>query len=339
MSTENQAPRGSESRSVPHQCAGQRLDRTLAELWPSISRTRWKSAILSGRIEVNGEVVRRPNEPVEAGDRVQAHVPQAVVASAPDGAPIRELSVLYEDEELVVVDKPAGLIVHANDRFQTGTLADLVMERYGVLPAVQGAHRRGIVHRLDRLTSGVLLIGRTERAQQSLKEQFQARTVQKSYLAFVHGKPRFQTDWIQASIAPDPRHMGRYRIAPVDKFDGEREVEVEGVREAATYYEVLQRYRGFAELLCQPKTGRTHQIRVHLTSIGMPIIGDAIYRHPGALPIPLPKEIPAPNRHALHAARIEFEHPATGERVHFEAPLPEDLLALRRGLHEFASPE
>ncbi|MFT5155331.1 MAG: 23S rRNA pseudouridine1911/1915/1917 synthase, partial [Planctomycetota bacterium] len=202
----------------------------------------------------------------------------------------------------------------------------------GVLPAVQGAHRRGIVHRLDRLTSGVILIGRTERAQQKLKEQFQERTVAKSYTAFVYGVPRFQSDWIETGVAPDPRHMGRYR-----SISAETDLNtVEGGRTASTYYEVKETFNGFAELECRPKSGRTHQIRVHMTSIGMPLIGDSIYRHRGARPVELPDTVSLPGRHALHASSISFEHPVSGERVCYEAPLSADLVALREGLRKHA---
>ena len=230
---------------------------------------------------------------------------------------------------LLVVDKPAGLIVHRNERYQTATLADMAMQQFGDLPSIQGEHRPGIAHRLDRLTSGVLLLGRTTEALESIKAQFKARTVAKTYLALVHGDPRFDSNWIETSIGPSADGRGRFKIVP----------EGQG-RAASTYYEVRERFHGFAYVEVRPRTGRTHQIRVHLTSIGLPIVGDWTYKHAGALKVPLPAEAPAMPRQALHAHRIELDHPVTGERVTFESRLAADMEALLEWLRaEGISPE
>jgi 23S rRNA pseudouridine1911/1915/1917 synthase len=234
-----------------------------------------------------------------------------------------ELVVLHADESLLVFDKPAGLLVHPGAGRGQHTLAALADLRFGPLPTVEGVDRPGIVHRLDRLTSGVIVMARTPAALAALQEQFRSRTVAKTYLALVHGSPRFDSDWIEAPIGPDARQTDRFRV--VDVGDG---------REASTYYEVRERFHGFTWLCARPRTGRTHQIRVHLSSVGMPLLGDHLYRPAGALAVPLPAEAPSLHRQALHALDLELEHPATGERMRFEAPLPDDLARMLAWLRE-----
>ncbi len=183
--------------------------------------------------------------------------------TAEDTAPLPP--ILYEDEDIVAFDKPAGLVVHRNDRYGGGTLADLAQARYGPLPEVQGEHRPGIVHRLDRETSGVIVLGRTQEALEELKRQFKEREAEKTYLAFVHESPRFDSEWIDEPIGTDERHPERKMVVP--RGQG---------REASTYYEVRERFRGFSLIECKPRTGRTHQIRVHLSWAEHSLVGDRL---------------------------------------------------------------
>ena len=317
MSRSETPPSGQRWR-VPKELHGARLDAVLAQLDPEISRTRWKTWIQEGRVSVRDEEVRRPNRIMNGGEELTVRRPGPAQSTDSAGRVIEELNLLHDDEAIAVVDKPAGLVVHPNERHGGGgTLADLLRARFGDLPSIQGEYRAGIVHRLDRLTSGVMVVGKTEAALADLKRQFQERVVEKRYLAVVHEEPRFASDWIESRIAPEPRNPRRMRVlAPESEEEG---------REASTYYEVLERY-GCASLLeCRPKTGRTHQIRVHLASIGLPIVGDRIYKHPGALRTKLPDNVPGLGRQALHARQLSFAHPVSGETLTFEAKPPEDF--------------
>ncbi len=307
----------SEPIHVPADSSGQRLDLLLVAFLKGLSRSRIQSLIKAGRVFVDDERAARPGLRLKGGERIRVEAPQAEVATTPAGRPIRTLDVLHSDEHLIVIHKPAGLLVHPTDRVAGGTVADLAEEHFGELPEVQGEGRAGIVHRLDRLTSGVMLLGRTPAALENLKLQFKERQVQKTYLALCHAEPRFDNQWVREPIGLDLRRRDRYRVVP----------EGEG-REAATLVEVRERLKGFTFLAAHPKTGRTHQLRVHLSHLGHPIVGDRVYRHPGALPIPLPDDAPAIGRQALHAASIALTHPGSGERVTFEAPMPEDMLTL-----------
>lgn len=302
--------------------AGQRLDRVLVELMPGSSRARLQAWIREGRVEVDGQRVKKPGAEVAEGVSIVV-VPPAPIDREASARLAAELPVLHEDDALVAIDKPAGMLSHPSERTTQGTVADLADARWGPLPHIQGEDRPGIVHRLDRWTSGVMVLGRTRAALDELKRQFKERRVEKTYLALVHGVPRFDSDWIDAPIVRPEHRRDRYEVAR----------EGEG-REAQTYYEVRERFDGFAYIACFPKTGRTHQIRVHLTSIGHPLVGDRIYRQRGALAVPVPKEAPAVDRQSLHAHELKLTHPSTGDGLHFEAPLPPDLTAMVEWLRE-----
>jgi 23S rRNA pseudouridine1911/1915/1917 synthase len=301
--------------------AGERLDRLLAELVPDLSRTRLQTWIKDGCVSVGGTVVTRPGTELEPGDTIELvrpKAPGAAVAQEVTG----ELDVLFEDEHLAAIDKPAGMLTHATADVAVGTVADLAVRRFGPLPSAQGEGRPGIVHRLDRFTSGVMVLGRTEPALAELMRQFKQRSVAKTYAALVHGSPRFDTEWIEAPIGRPPARRERH------------EVVAEGGRTASTYYEVRERFHGFALVACYPKTGRTHQVRVHMAHIGLPLVGDKVYRQRGAVSIPVPRAAPLLERQELHAARLELAHPASGERLAFEAPLPSDIATLVAWLRE-----
>ncbi len=312
---------------------GRRLDHVLVDLVPGWSRSRLQAVIRDGGVQVDGRTVRKANLLFEAPARVAVHLP-APRSEALDvtGAPIRELCVLYEDDAVAVIDKPAGLASHpkfsgpvdpgsadGSAAFGGLSVSDLAEARYGALPVGQGEGRPGIVHRLDRLTSGVMVLARTEAAMEALVAQFRRRTVEKTYLAIVYGAPRFDSLWIDAPLAANPRSPDRQRVATRDQQDAGE------AREAETFIEVRERFGGLSLLACQPRTGRTHQIRVHLQHAGLPILGDRIYHSRGAPPVVLPEGAPVPQRQCLHASVLSLDHPVTGERLRIEAPLPRDL--------------
>ncbi len=302
---------------VPTELGGERLDRILAALLSGVSRTRIQAAIRAGGVRRSGAVLERPREPVESGVELEvdlsALAPEA--RAAPDGP---GFEVVYEDEELAVIDKPAGMLAHGGARARGGTVAELAVARFGELPSAQGTDRPGIVHRLDAGTSGLMVLGRTPQALAGLMRQFRERQVEKTYLAFAWGDPRFESEWIRAPLAR--RSAGRGRVGVVPAGEG---------REAETFYEVEERYGIAALLACQPRSGRTHQVRAHLHHAGHPLIGDPLYRPRGGPPARLPAEAPLPKRQALHAHRLGFRHPSKGDVLRFESPLPADLAQLR----------
>lgn len=309
---------------VPPQLQGERLDRVLLELLESRggapSRTRLQGWIREGRVELEGLPVLRPGQILEAGQSLRVRLPAAAPEIEPERVE-RELRLVFQDEHLAVADKPAGLLSHRSPGGSEPSLADLAAAALGELPSSDGPERGGIVHRLDRDTSGLMVLARTQEALVALQEQFREHRVEKRYLAFVHGVPRFDSEWIESPLGRDPRRSDRVTVVP----------EGEG-RPARTFYEVLERYHGFALLACQPKTGRMHQIRVHLAAAGLPIVGDRVYPLRRPPDLVLPAAAPDPGRHALHAARLAFEHPITATPLAFESDLPVELESLRRWL-------
>ncbi len=299
---------------VPPELAGERLDVALVELLGGhLSRTRLQEMIRDGGVQVDGAPPVRAAQILEAGQRIElSDVPRS---RARVGGPVGgELVLVFEDEHLAVIDKPAGQLAHPTTVVRGGTVSELAEARFGALPAPQGEDRPGIVHRLDADTSGLLVLVKSEAAAGSLLAAFRERTVEKRYLALVHGEPRFDADWITAPLGRSSRHADRVCVLP----------EGEG-KPAETFYSVRERFARFALLECRPTTGRTHQIRVHLASLEHPIVGDRIY--PGRSRIPLPKDTPPLARHLLHAAGLSFAHPVTGEALAFESPVPADFRA------------
>lgn len=301
-------------QTVPPEFAGERLDHLLPIWYPDLSRARLQEWIRSGCVTVGDAPAVRPSQTLLAGDvvRVEPPVKPEVqrVASVP-------LEVVFDDPHVLAIHKPPGMLVHPREgRGRGDSVSELAEEQFGPLPPVHGEERPGVVHRLDMDTSGVLLLARTELAGASLPEQFRARTVKKVYLAIVQGDPRFDSEWIETPIERHPRSLERMRIA-----------EPGTGRESETYYEVRERFGHSTLLECQPRTGRTHQIRVHLESIGLPILGDRLYTG-GRARRPSRKDLPTPARQALHALSLEFDHPVSGERTRAEAPLAKDLAEL-----------
>jgi len=291
--------------STTKEHAGQRLDQALHEQFPEFSRSRLQDWIKGGRVLVNGAPARS-SRVLRAGDRVDVEPAElAPLRAVPESIPLR---VLYEDPDLVAIDKPAGMVVHAGAGAHTGTLVNALLGRFQSLSALGGDLRPGIVHRLDRFTSGVILVAKNDAAHRALAALFAGRQVEKTYLALVHGSVKGDGGRIQKPIARDPRHRTRM-TARLGRG-----------RPAWTEYQILRRFAGFTLLAVRIGTGRTHQIRVHLSSIGHPVAGDRLYGAPAKSEIHPPRE-----RFFLHAHRIRFQHPFTGQPVEIESPLPADL--------------
>jgi 23S rRNA pseudouridine1911/1915/1917 synthase len=297
--------------AVSPERAGVRLDRFLAEQLPELSRTRIQALVDQGRVRVDG-VARKPSHRVEPGETVQLEIP----APPPPGVepePIT-LEILYEDEDLAILNKPAGMVVHPGAGLNSGTLVAALLSRFGGdgLSAVGGPLRPGIVHRLDKETSGAIVIARTDAAHKQLVEEFRDRRVEKTYVALLHGSVKGEAGRIELPVARDLRRRSRMTAR---RRDG---------REARTDWRVLLRLGGFTFVEARLHTGRTHQIRVHFSAVGCPVVGDTLY---GA-----PREeragkelLPPLGRNFLHAARIAFDHPTSGRRVEARAPLPAEL--------------
>jgi 23S rRNA pseudouridine1911/1915/1917 synthase len=285
--------------------AGKRLDNVLHERLPEFSRSRIQDWIKAKRVLVNG-TLQRPSHTVRPGDAIDVEPAELPPLRAePEEIP---LTVLYEDDDVVAIDKPAGMVVHAGAGVHSGTLVNALLHRFGALSGVGGALRPGIVHRLDRFTSGVLLVAKNDAAHQSLAAQFSGREVEKVYLALVHGNVKRDSGRIERPIARDPVRRTRMtaRLA-------------QG-RAAWSEYHVLRRFDRFTLLEVRIGTGRTHQIRVHLSSIGHPVVGDTLY---GA-----PKKVegrPPLERFFLHAHRIRFRRPSDRREVEVVSPLPGEL--------------
>ena len=285
--------------------AGQRLDQVLHGRLPQFSRSRIQQWIGEGRVRVNGAVLRASHS-VRAGDAVEVEPAAAppLHASA-EAIPLR---VLYEDDDLVAIDKPAGMVVHAGAGIHSGTVVNALLHRFERLSGAGGALRPGIVHRLDRFTSGVLLAAKTDAAHHALAAQFASRQVEKTYVALVHGEVTAETGRIERPIARDP--VRRTRMT----------ARLREGRAAWSEYRVLRRFPKFTLLEVRIGTGRTHQIRVHLSSLGHPVAGDTLYGAPANV-----GGQPPLGRYFLHAQRIRFRQPSTGKDITIEAPLPAEL--------------
>jgi 23S rRNA pseudouridine1911/1915/1917 synthase len=284
----------------------------LHERLPQFSRSRIQQWIETGRVLVNG-VPTRSSHPLRAGEAIDVEpAPAPPLRAVPEAIP---LAVLYEDPDVVAIDKPAGMVVHAGAGVHSGTVVNALLHRFASLSAVAGALRPGIVHRLDRYTSGVLLVAKNDDAHRRLAEQFSGRQVEKVYLALVHGKVKHESGRLDRPIARDPVRRTRMTTR-LDKG-----------RAAWSEYRVLRRFERFTLLEVRIGTGRTHQIRVHLSSIGHPVAGDTLYGAPAKI-----EGRPPLGRFFLHAHRIRFHQPATGEQIAVESPLPAELEAWMEGL-------
>jgi 23S rRNA pseudouridine1911/1915/1917 synthase len=293
--------------AVPENLAGQRLDRALASL-TGLSRTRIQEAIKDGAAQVDGKSARA-SQILEAGQRVTLATEAAsgadadVSALAADAIPLR---ILYEDAHLLVVDKPAGMVTHPAPGHSSGTLVNALLAHAPELAGVGDRARPGIVHRLDKDTSGLLVVAKDAATHAALAQQMKERAMVKRYLALVEGAMPTAEGVIDAPIGRDPRQRLRMGLLSVTS----------GGREARTRFRTLEEHGGRSLLEVQLETGRTHQIRVHLAAVHHPVVGDSVYGR---------AQRPLPPRQFLHAAHLEFRHPATGEWLTFDAPLPDDL--------------
>jgi 23S rRNA pseudouridine1911/1915/1917 synthase len=291
---------------------GERLDRFVARSLPELTRARARRLIDEGFVTVDDRLPAKAGAALASGQRVRVTVPPPEpVTLEPEAIPLR---IVYEDGDLLVVDKPPGMAVHPAPGHSSGTLVHAVLAHCPGLSTVGGEGRPGIVHRLDKDTSGLIIVAKNDAAHLSLARQLKERRVEKTYIALVEGRLTQREGVIDASIG---RHPARRKKMAV----------VEGGREARTRYRVLREIDGRSLVEVRPETGRTHQIRVHFAAIGHPVVGDPVYgrgRPAGSL-----------RRQFLHAQRLAFRHPRTGERLELEAPLPEDLA---QALAELESP-
>ncbi len=290
--------------------AGERLDRVLSRHAKGLSRSRIKALVEEGRVACDGQPVRDPALKVRAGQRFDIFVPEPAPAR-PQAEQIA-LSIVFEDEELLVVDKPAGLVVHPAAGNPDGTLVNALLAHCGgSLSGIGGVARPGIVHRLDKETSGLMVVAKTDSAHQGLSRQFAGRELSRDYLAVVAGVPTQAAGEIDGAIGRSPAN--RKKMAVVAR----------GGKAALTHYRVQRTFGTDASLVrCSLATGRTHQIRVHMASIGHPLLGDPLYgRKPRAAHLRF-------GRQALHAAEITFFHPRDQRRMRFESPLPSDIRSL-----------
>lgn len=298
--------------TVEPDASGKRLDAFLHEQMPEFSRSRLQSWIKEDRVLVDGRA-SRASYILRGGESIS--VAPAELPPLKAEAEDLPLKILYEDEDVVAIDKPAGMVVHAGAGHHRGTLVNALLHRFGALSNVNGDLRPGIVHRLDRETSGVLVVARTDHAHQSLARQFHDREVEKIYRALVHGRMKQRQGRITAPIARDP--VRRTRMT----------ARLASGRAALTEYRVLEEFERLSYLEVRIGTGRTHQIRVHLASLRHPVAGDRLYGAPSS-----PSGLPPLDRFFLHAHRLRFRSPSTGDPILVESPLPADLISVLQTL-------
>ena len=331
VSTERLTAEADESHS------GQRLDRFLSDRLPGLSRTRLQALIRQGRVTLGPATIEDVKYSVKPGDRFSISVPPAVSAK-PVGQAI-PLNVVYEDDAIIVIDKPAGLVVHPGAGNIDRTLVNALIAHCGAsLSGIGGVARPGIVHRLDKDTSGLLVVAKTDQAHRALSEQFadhgREGSLERGYLALVWGTPPRPHGTIKAPIGRHKTSRTKMAVVPVTK----------GGRDAVTHYQVLATFGRGGEtvaslLACRLETGRTHQVRVHLASIGTPLIGDPVYgtgfkSKLRKLPLAAQDKLSSFKHQALHAAALTFVHPLTGTLLEFNSPLPDDFAMIVEALKE-----
>jgi 23S rRNA pseudouridine1911/1915/1917 synthase len=299
--------------------AGWRLDRALAAAVPTLSRERLKALIRSGAVEAAGKAVRDPATKVRGEEGFRIAVPEPEPAhNAPQDIP---LTIVFEDEHLLVIDKPAGLVVHPAAGNLDGTLVNALLHHCaGSLSGIGGVARPGIVHRIDKDTSGLLVIAKTDVAHEGLAKQFAAHSIDRRYLAIVSGVPKAAGGTVDAPLARSAAN--RKKIAIVETGRGKR---------AVTHWKRLNVLQDSALIECRLETGRTHQVRVHMASIGHPMVGDPVYGRSGKTHAKLLKELGF-HRQALHAAELGFTHPVTRHTLSFSSPMPQDMQELMAAL-------
>jgi 23S rRNA pseudouridine1911/1915/1917 synthase len=302
--------------SVLNEQAGERLDNVIVQQVTGCSRSMAAIFIREGLIQVRNEI-KKPGYRVKAGDIISGSIPAPEpIFCEPEAI---TLNILYEDDHIVVINKPAGMVVHPAPGHFSGTLVNAILYHCPKLEGIGGKIRPGIVHRLDKDTSGILVVAKTAAAQAHLAEQFKDRTLQKTYLALVSGRMKTSSGVIDLPIGRHP--VDRKKMSVLSKRN----------RDARTLWRVKELFEAASFLEVEIKTGRTHQIRVHCAAIQHPVVGDSVYgyRNSGAYQSDVLKTV---TRQMLHAWRIAFTHPATGEKIHLESPIPEDMLQVLNGL-------
>ena len=319
ISMSEEDPLAQDGFDVGEEAAGQRLDRFLATHLNDISRTHVQALIDEGRVLVNGRA-KKPSYKLEAGETVEVKIPPPPLPGVE--AENIPLDILYEDADVAVVNKPAGMIVHPGAGADSGTLVAALLYRFEGgkgLSMVGGPLRPGIVHRIDKGTSGALLIARTDMAHLKLVEDFRERRIEKTYVALLHGKLKGESGRIELPISRDLRRRSRMTAR---RREG---------REARTDWKMRMRAGNFSLIEADLHTGRTHQIRVHFSALGCPVVGDTVYGAPRQEKVGN-ELMPVLERNFLHAARIAFTHPRSGKRIECRAPLPRELVGYVQGL-------
>ncbi len=313
---------------VPHELSGTRLDSFLVKRFPDLSRSKCQQMVREGLVRVNGAVVTKPGFTLHGGERVDVQIPEPEPAHLqPEHIPI---TVLYEDDDLLIVDKPRGMVVHPGAGVKSGTLVNALLAMGIPLSDIAGPERLGIVHRLDKGTSGVMVVAKTNFAHLHLARQFAEHKIDKRYLAIVVGEPNFEHKIVAAPLMKHPEDPEKFTIAAGRNLRSSQAVD------AVTEVWVRERFKGFALLEVKPITGRTHQIRVHLQHLVLPVVGDETYNG-RAKAIKVARElkrddllqaIQSINGQALHSWRLTILHPRTEKPLTIEAPLPDDMSQL-----------
>jgi 23S rRNA pseudouridine1911/1915/1917 synthase len=298
--------------------AGTRLDVFLARRMPDWSRSQIQRLVKSGRVWVEGRTAEKSGQRIETGDAVKVRAERQALRATAEELP---LEIVYEDADLLVINKSAGMVVHVGAGVTSGTLVNALLHHLGAarLSSAGGELRPGIVHRLDRMTSGLVIVAKNDFAHRALAAQFKSRQVKKTYLLLVHGSVKEASGEIARAVGRDPHRRVRMKAGGLRP------------RAAVTAFRVLRRFDHFTLIEAHPQTGRTHQLRVHFASLGHPIVGDTLYGAPSRLKIG-PVEAATLGRHFLHAAAVEFHHPKTAEGMRWEAPLPVELEDFLRAL-------
>ncbi|NEP40417.1 MAG: RluA family pseudouridine synthase [Okeania sp. SIO2H7] len=294
---------------VPEKPETHRLDLWLSQNLPDLSRSRIQNLISQGQVTINEAICTSKKATVKAGDRLQIILPPPQpLELKPNNIP---LDILYEDEELLIINKPAGLVVHPAPGHPEGTMVNALLAYCNSLAGIGGVQRPGIVHRLDKDTTGAIAVAKTDLAYSSLQKQLQEKTARREYLGVVYGCPKAEEGTINLPIFRHPVDRKKMAVVPVEK----------GGRPSVTHWEIKERFGNYSLLKFQLETGRTHQIRVHISEVGYPIVGDPVYGKGRGVGVNLTGQ-------ALHAWRLELQHPVTGELIEAIAPLPTEFLTL-----------
>jgi len=291
------------------QAQSDRLDRYLAQELPDLSRSRIQNLIEQGQVQVNDQVCTSKKVTVKPGDRITIKIPEAQPLDLqPENIP---LDILYEDDSVLIINKPAGLVVHPAPGHAGGTLVNALLAHCPNLPGIGGVQRPGIVHRLDKDTTGAIAVAKTDFAQQHLQVQLKAKTAHREYLGVVYGVPKTESGTVDLPIGRHPVDRKKMAVVSIEK----------GGRSAVTHWQIQERLGNYTLMHFQLETGRTHQIRVHCAAMSHPIVGDPVYSSGHSVGVNLPGQ-------ALHAWKLRLQHPVTGEAIEAIAPLPASLTTL-----------